>query len=78
MKFIQGQIREQINIFPVSLDSSIDTDNEVRLIDLSYLPVGRLLKVFLLKIMDSEQILQKTVVRLIIQLICLSSSFTVI
>jgi len=34
MKFIQGQSREQINLFPVSLDSSIDVDNEVRIIDL--------------------------------------------
>jgi transposase len=33
MKFIQGQSREQINLFPVSLDQSIDPDNEVRLID---------------------------------------------
>ena len=34
MKFIQGQSRNQINLFPVSLDSSIDLDNEVRIIDL--------------------------------------------
>ena len=34
MKFIQGQSREQINLFPVSLDQSIDPDNEVRMIDL--------------------------------------------
>jgi len=34
MKFIQGQSREQINLFPVSLDRSIDPDNEVRIIDL--------------------------------------------
>ena len=34
MKFIQGQSREQINLFPVSLDRSIDSDNEVRIIDL--------------------------------------------
>jgi transposase len=34
MKFIQGQSREQINLFPVSLDCSIDPDNEVRIIDL--------------------------------------------
>lgn len=34
MKFIQGQNRNQINLFPVSLDQSIDPDNEVRLIDL--------------------------------------------
>jgi transposase len=34
MKFIQGHNRTQINLFPVSLDQSIDPDNEVRLIDL--------------------------------------------
>src|SRR5664280_464622 len=34
MKFIQGQSRDQINLFPVSLDRSIDPENEVRIIDL--------------------------------------------
>lgn len=34
MKFIQGQNRNQINLFPVSLDESIDQENEVRIIDL--------------------------------------------
>ena len=34
MKFIQGHNRNQINLFPVSLDQSIDSDNEVRIIDL--------------------------------------------
>ena len=34
MKFIQGQSRTQINLFPVSLDESIDSDNEVRIIDI--------------------------------------------
>lgn len=34
MKFIQGQDRFQTSLFPVSLDSTIDQDNEVRLIDL--------------------------------------------
>jgi len=34
MKFIQGHNRTQINLFPVSLDQSIDQDNEVRIIDL--------------------------------------------
>ena len=34
MKFIQGQNRTQINLFPVSLDQSIDPENEVRIIDL--------------------------------------------
>ena len=34
MKFIQGQNRTQINLFPVSLDQSIETGNEVRIIDL--------------------------------------------
>jgi transposase len=34
MKFIQGQDRKQINLFPVSLDQVIDPENEVRIIDL--------------------------------------------
>jgi transposase len=34
MKFIQGHNRNQINLFPVSLDQSIDPENEVRVIDL--------------------------------------------
>ena len=34
IKFIQGHNRTQINLFPVSLDQSIDPDNEVRIIDL--------------------------------------------
>ena len=34
MKFIQGQNRTQINLFPVSLDQTIDPENEVRIIDL--------------------------------------------
>jgi transposase len=34
MKFIQGHNRNQIHLFPVSLDESIDPDNEVRIIDL--------------------------------------------
>src|SRR4030043_98191 len=34
MKFIQGHNRTQINLFPISLDQSIDPDNEVRIIDL--------------------------------------------
>ena len=34
MKFIKGQERTQTHIFPVSLDSSIDEDHEVRLLDL--------------------------------------------
>lgn len=34
MKFIQGDNRTQINLFPVSLDQSIDPGNEVRIIDL--------------------------------------------
>jgi len=34
MKFIQGHNRTQINLFPVSLEESIDPDNEVRIIDL--------------------------------------------
>jgi len=34
MKFIQGHNSNQINLFPVSIDQSIDPDNEVRIIDL--------------------------------------------
>ena len=34
MKFIQGQNRQQINLFPLSIEESIDQDNEVRVIDL--------------------------------------------
>jgi len=34
MKFIQGQNRAQTSIFPISLEESIDQDNEVRFIDL--------------------------------------------
>jgi len=34
MKFIQGHTRNQINLFPVSLDQSLDPENEVRIIDL--------------------------------------------
>jgi len=33
MKFIQGHNRNQINLFPVSLDQSIDLDNGARIID---------------------------------------------
>ncbi len=33
MKYITGTGRSQINLFPVSLDQSIEQDNEVRLID---------------------------------------------
>jgi len=31
MKYITGTDRSQINLFPVSLDQSIEHDNEVRL-----------------------------------------------
>ena len=34
MKFIQGQDRTQINLFPVSLDQIIDPENEVRIVDM--------------------------------------------
>ena len=34
MKYIEGQNRDQISIFPISLDDSIEMDNEVRMIDL--------------------------------------------
>ena len=42
MKFIQGNDRTQTHLFPVSLDQSIDGENEVRLIDLfvDSLPLG--------------------------------------
>ena len=33
MKYIQGQFRTQTSLFPVSLEASIDPDNEVRIID---------------------------------------------
>ena len=33
MRYIQGQDRQQINLFPVNLDGAISTDNDVRLID---------------------------------------------
>jgi len=34
MKYIVGQDRTQTHLFPISLDQSIDPDNEVRLVDL--------------------------------------------
>lgn len=34
MKFIQGHDRTQTHLFPISLDQSIDSDNEVRFLDL--------------------------------------------
>jgi transposase len=34
MKFIQGHNKTQINLFPVSLNQSIDPENEFRIIDL--------------------------------------------
>ena len=34
MKFIQHKDRKQTSIFPVSLDTAISQDNEVRVIDL--------------------------------------------
>ncbi|MBC8179627.1 IS1182 family transposase [candidate division KSB1 bacterium] len=34
MKYIQGQSRQQTYLFPVSLDNAVDSQNEVRLIDL--------------------------------------------
>jgi transposase len=34
MKFIQGQNRNRVQLFPVSLDQSIDPENDVRIIDL--------------------------------------------
>ncbi len=42
MKYIVETDRSQINLFPVSLDQSIEHDNEVQLIDLfvNSLPLG--------------------------------------
>jgi transposase len=42
MKFIEGNDRTQMHLFPVSMDQAIDADNEVRLIDLfvDSLPLG--------------------------------------
>ena len=34
MKFIKGQDRTQTHLFPVSLDQSINLDNEVRFVNL--------------------------------------------
>ena len=34
MKYIIGENREQVSIFPISIDTAIDKDNEVRIIDL--------------------------------------------
>lgn len=34
MKFIQGENRDQLQLFPVSIDQSISSENEVRVIDL--------------------------------------------
>ena len=34
MRYIEGQNRTQINLFPISLDESISQDNDVRLVDL--------------------------------------------
>jgi len=34
MKFIQGENRHQLCLFPVSIDQSVEEDNEVRFIDL--------------------------------------------
>ena len=33
MKYLQGENREQIHLFPVSLNDAVDAENEVRLID---------------------------------------------
>ena len=42
MKFIKGNDRAQTHLFPISIDQSIDPDNEVRLIDMfvESLPIG--------------------------------------
>jgi transposase len=34
MKYIKGSDREQVFLFPVSLEQTIDTDNDIRLVDL--------------------------------------------
>jgi transposase len=34
MKYLQGQDREQLHIFPVTMEAAIGADNEVRMIEL--------------------------------------------
>jgi len=68
MKFIQGQNRTQINLFPISLDQSIDPDNEVRIIDLFVDSLS-------IKDYGFRTDFIEMVVRPIILLICLSSLF---
>lgn len=33
MKYLQGQDREQLHIFPVTMEAAIGADNEVRMIE---------------------------------------------
>jgi hypothetical protein len=61
----------QIDLFPVSLEQSIDPDNEVRIIDL-------FVDCLSLKDFGFRTDFTEMVVRLIIRLICSSSSFTAI
>ena len=44
MKYIKGKNRDQMSIFPISIDASIEQDNEVRIIDLfvESLEIGKL------------------------------------
>jgi len=68
MIFIHVHNRNQITIFPVSLDQGIDPDNEVRVIDL-------FVESLYIKITDSEQTFLKTTARHIILQIFSGSSF---
>jgi len=74
MKFIQGQDRTQINLFPVSLDQSIDSENEVRIIDLFVDSLSIKDFGFRTDFIDPDS--HREVVRLIILRIYSSSSFT--
>jgi len=69
MKFIQGHNRNQINLFPVSLDQSIDPDNEVRIIDLFVESLS-------IKDYGFRTVFPETAARHIILLIFSGSSFT--
>ena len=74
MKFIQGHNRTQINLFPVSLDQSIDSENEVRIIDLFVDSLSIKDYGFRTDFIDPDS--YREVVRLIILLPCSSPSST--
>jgi len=74
MKFIQGHNRTQINLFPVSLEQSIDPDNEVRMIDLFVDSLSIKDYGFRTDFVDPDS--YREVVRLIILQIYSSFSFT--